>query len=171
MIRARVKKKDPVAINLLGEKYYQGELGLQKDMQKGVPLWTQAAELGSVDALHHLGIAYHNGVGVQQDKGKAVQFWSKAAMKGHEESRHNLGLVELEKGNNDRALRQFLISARMGDEDSVGAIKELFKVGLATKEQYAEALRGYQHAVEETKSAQRDEAKALMKSRGGLHNI
>jgi len=36
---------------------------------------------------------------------------------------------------------------------------ELFKKGFATKSQYAEALRGYQDAIEETKSPDREEAK------------
>ena len=35
-------------------------------------------------------------------------------------------------------------------------------VGVATKEQYAEALKGYQDAVEETKSHDRDKAKAYL---------
>ena len=34
--------------------------------------------------------------------------------------------------------------------------------GDATKAQYAEALRGYQDAVEEMKSQDRDEVKAIM---------
>ena len=54
MIQARAQKKDPAAINLLGEKYFFGSLGLQKDMQKAVELYTEAAELGSIEALHHL---------------------------------------------------------------------------------------------------------------------
>lgn len=33
-----------------------------------------------------------------------------------------------------------------------------FALGLATKAQYAEILRGYQDAVQETKSPERDEA-------------
>ena len=46
----------------------------------------------------------------------------------------------------------------MGLEFSLGNIKELFMRGKATKEQYAEALRAYQAAVEEMKSPERDEA-------------
>ena len=54
-----------------------------------------------------------------------------------------------------------MISAKMGYEDSLNAIKAMFKAGLATKEQYAEALLGYRDAVEEMKSPQREEAKRL----------
>ena len=54
-----------------------------------------------------------------------------------------------------------MISAKMGDQDSLNHIKKVFKQGHATKAQYAEALMGYHDAVEETKSPQREEAKLL----------
>ena len=165
LIQARVEKKDPVAINSLGEKYRTGELGLQKDMRKdmrrAVKLYTEAAELGSIEALFNLGIAYEYGRVVEKDKTKSFHYYKKAAMQGHVESRHNLGPLEGERGNCDRAVRHLLISAKMGDNKSVEMIKKLFKDGLATKEQYAEALKGYQGAVEEWKSHDRDEAKRL----------
>ncbi|EJK54548.1 hypothetical protein THAOC_25814 [Thalassiosira oceanica] len=76
-------KEDPEAINALGDKYCYGQLGLQKDMRKAAELWTEAVELGSIDALFQLGIAYDTGKGVKQDKAKAVEFYEKAAMRGH----------------------------------------------------------------------------------------
>jgi len=92
MIRARVAKKDPEAINLHGGKYFFGKLGLQKDSRRAVELWTEAAELGSIDALFSLGLAHRRGEGVQ-DMSKAVEFYEKAAMQGHVASRHNLGEI------------------------------------------------------------------------------
>ncbi|EJK45386.1 hypothetical protein THAOC_36000, partial [Thalassiosira oceanica] len=144
-----------------GLKHFHGELGLQADTQKGVELLTEAAELGSIQALFNLGAAYDTGEGVQQDEAKAIHFYEKAAMQGHVMSRNNLGISEAKKGNYDRAVRHLLISAKMGHENSIGAIKEMFVTGVATKEQYAEALKGYQNAVEEMKSHDRDEAKRL----------
>ena len=134
---------------------------MQQSEQKAVELWKEAAELGSIKALYNLGISYYHGRGVGQNKAEAVEFFKKAAMQGHVESRHNIGFWEEEKGNHDRAVRHWLISAKMGDMTSVESIKYLFMGGLATKEQYTEALRGYQEAVEEMKSCDRDEAKAL----------
>ncbi|EJK71456.1 hypothetical protein THAOC_07100 [Thalassiosira oceanica] len=165
MIQTRVAKKDPIAINILGQNYFKGELGLQKDARKAFELWEEAAELGSIDALFSLGNAYDLGEGVQQDKTKAAEFWTKAAMQGHVPARANLGWLEVEKGNNDRALRHYLISAKMGERGSVETIKEAFMAGAATKEQYAEALKGYQDATQETKSHDRDEAKAFLDNR------
>ncbi|EJK74510.1 hypothetical protein THAOC_03807, partial [Thalassiosira oceanica] len=160
MVQARVLKKDPVAIHSLGKVYWHGVHGLQKDMRKAVELWTEAAELGSIEALFSLGVLYDRGEGgVEQDMAKAVGFYAKAAIQGHVESRYNLGGCEGQMGNYDRALRHYLISAKMGMKDSVEAIKPMFMDGIATKEQYAQSLRGYQDAVEEMKSHDRDEAK------------
>ncbi|EJK46661.1 hypothetical protein THAOC_34664 [Thalassiosira oceanica] len=152
LIRARVAKKDPAAIHFLGHKYFFGELGLQKDLRKGVELYTEAAELGSIQALYNLGGSYSNGDGVQEDKAKAAELYKKAAMQGHTQSRHNLGYLEALGGNHDRAVRHLLISAKMGYKDSLENIKRMFMKGLATKEQYAEALKGHHDAVEEMKN-------------------
>ena len=161
MVRARVEKKDPEAIYFLGKKYCYGSLGLQEDMTRAVELWTEAAELGSIEALYNLGPPYYHGIGVQEDKAKGLRFFEKAAMLGHVESRHNLGASEAKKGDYDRAVRHFLISAKMGRKESVDKIKSMFMEGVATKEQYAEALKGYQDAAEEMRSHDRDEAKRL----------
>ena len=160
MVQARVEKKDPAAIEHLGGKYFVGRNGLQKDVQRAIELWTEAAELGSIEALNSLGVVYRDGEGVRQDKAKGIQLFEKAAMQGHVVSRHNLGCYEVESGNYDRAVRLFLISAKLGYENSVENIKEMFKVGVATKEQYAQALRGYQDAVEEMKSEESRERRS-----------
>ena len=130
-------------------------------MRKAAELFTAAAELGSVDALYRLGVSYQRGDGVEQDKEKAAEFYKKAAMQGYADSRHNLGNHEGRKGNYDRAVRHFLISAKMGYKKSVQNIKEMFMGGIATKEQYAQALKEYQDAMEGMKSHDRDEAKRL----------
>ena len=82
-------------------------------------------------------------------------------MQGHVQSRNNLGWWEGREGNYDRAVRHLLVSAKMGYKDSLEMIKKMFMNGLATKEQYEQALKGCQDAVEEMKSRDRDEAKRL----------
>jgi len=165
MIQVRVEKKDPVAMFFLGDIYCHGGLGLQMDMRRAIKLLEEAAKLGSSEALYNLGIAYYHGEGVQENKAKGAEYYKKAAMRGHVKGRHRLGCYEREKGNHDRAMRHYLISAKMGFEGSVDLIKKMFMGGMATKEQYAQALKGYQDAVEETKSHDRDEAKAYLDNR------
>ena len=112
--KARVDKKDPAAIKFLGDKYWQGLLGLEKDALRAVELWTEAAALGSVDAYYELGRAYRRGDGVEQDVARGISFYEKAAMLGHAEARHNLGCYECDHGDYNRALRHFLITAFLG---------------------------------------------------------
>ena len=159
MIQKRVRKGDAEAINFLGGKYYHGKLGLTKDVPRAIELWTEAAELGSLDAHYSLGLRYETGDGVEVDKPRAIHHWQQAAMKGHALARDYLGVVEAQNGNNQLAIQHWVISAKMGHELSLNVIKEAFKRGHATKAQYAEALIGYRDAVEETKSPQREEAK------------
>ncbi|EJK50093.1 hypothetical protein THAOC_30975 [Thalassiosira oceanica] len=105
-----------------------------------------------------MGYRYYYGDGVEQDEAKGIRCWESAAVQGDAKSRHSLGHLESINGNNDRAVRHFLISAKMGVKESLDEIKAMFANGHATKAQYLEGLMGYQDAVEEMKSPQRDEA-------------
>ncbi|EJK65792.1 hypothetical protein THAOC_13313 [Thalassiosira oceanica] len=160
MIQKRVSKGDAEAIYLLGDKYYFGDLGLAKNVPRAIELWTEAAELGSVDAHHNLGRIYYYGDGIEEDKPRGIRLWQQAAIKGHVQGRHSLGVVEYNNGHYEVAVQR-MISAKMGYERSLNEIKHMFKEGQATKAQYAEALLGYRDAVEETKSPHREEARDL----------
>ena len=157
-IRKRVDKGDAEATYIFGEKHFHGKLGLPRNVPRAIELWTQAAELGSLGAHFELGLVYYNGEGVEEDKPRGIHHWQQAAMKGHALSRYRLGVA---KPMGTDSVHHLMISAKMGHEKSLKFIKELFKSGLVTKAQYAEALRGYQDAAEEMKSPQREEAKIL----------
>ena len=134
---------------------------MTKDVPRAIELWTDAVELGSLDAHYQLGDTYYRGDGVEEDKPRGIHHWQQAAIKGHVLSRHNLGHVEYDHGNCEVAVQHFMISAKMGIEKSLNSVKGLFKEGQATKSQYAEALLGYRDAMEEMKSPQREDAKRL----------
>ncbi|EJK57684.1 hypothetical protein THAOC_22244 [Thalassiosira oceanica] len=161
MVRKRADKGDARAKKVLGEQYYDGKLGLTKDVTRAIALWTEAAELGCIGAYFELGLVYHDGLGVEKDEAKGIQYWQHAAMNGDVSSRGCLGVTELQAGNFENALQHLMISAKMGEEVSLNGIRGLLMDGHATKAQYAEALLGYQDAVEEVKSPQREEAKRL----------
>mmetsp|Transcript_24264 Transcript_24264/g.55033 ORF Transcript_24264/g.55033 Transcript_24264/m.55033 type:complete len:375 (-) Transcript_24264:33-1157(-) len=169
MVQKRVDSKDPEALRFLGDKYYFGRHGLEKDVPRAIELWSEAAELGSLEAHNRLAEFYLGdeiGVtadGVARNFSKAVRHWEEAAIRGHVESRHNLGVRECGEGNHERAVKHLLISAKMGDKSSLDVIKDMFVGGVASKDQYADALKGYQEAMEEMKSPERVEAKKRMK--------
>ena len=161
MVMKRVAAKDPVAIQRLGDFHLNGNHGFEKSSSRAFELWSEAAKLGSTEALFKMGMEFYQGDrDVSQDKAKGVRCLESAAMQGCAKSRSKLGIVEYNNGNHDRAVRHFLISAKMGFNLSLDMIRDMFADGLANKAQYAEALKGYQDAVEETKSSQRDEALA-----------
>ena len=161
MARKRADKGDADALCFLGNEYFIAGRGLTKNVPRAIQLWTEAAELGSLDAHFALGHVYCHGDVVEEDKPRGIPHWQQAAMKGNAHSRHNLGCFEFLEGNPEVAVQHLMISAKMGYEETLNCIKKMFMKGHATNSQYAEALRGYQDAVEEMKSPHREEAKRL----------
>ena len=141
--------------------YYNGSHGLPQDHAKVLELFHRAGELGNATSYYNIGNSYLQGNGVERDMKKAVHYWELAAMGGDMEARHNLGVFEKRYGNMDRALNHHMIAAGCGDNDSLEKIKQMFKKGAATKEDYTQALRAYQTYLVDIKSAQRDEAAAF----------
>ncbi|EJK67950.1 hypothetical protein THAOC_10934, partial [Thalassiosira oceanica] len=145
----------------LGRKAYIGEYGLEKDMTRAIELYERAAELGVSVAHYNLGVLYARGTDVEKDTAKAIRHYETAAICGHVNARHNLGIIEGKAGNHVIALEHMMIAVKLGHEYSLNMVKSAFMAGLATKVNYAEALRGYQSAIEEMSSPDRAEAKAL----------
>ena len=104
---------------------------------------------------------YDLGEGVGRDEKKATYYYELAATESREMARHNLGMSEGRAGNIDRALKHFMIAAGFGDNDSLENIKQMYKDGKATKDDYTNALRSYQAYLVDIKSPQRDEAAAF----------
>ena len=159
MVQKRVDADDPVAIWYLGLQYRTGGFGLEKDVTRAIELYERAAELGVNEAHYGLGCVYNEGSDVPKDTARAIRHWEAAAMGGDVFVRFNLGCREEDDGNCDLALQHWMISAKIGCQESLDAVKDFYMRGIATKADYAEALRGYQSAVEEMRSPDRDEAR------------
>ena len=166
LVRKRVNARDPDAKDTLACAYFGGKHGLQQNIPWAIELWTEAARLGDLNAHYRLGRVYYYGKGAKEDETRGICHWQHAAVQGHPSSRHALGCHEYENGNHELAVQHYLISAKMGLDLSLDKIKSMFIKGLATKAQYADALKGYQIALEETKSPQREVAKTFFSPRG-----
>ena len=161
MVQKRVDAGDPAALFFLGTQHAHGLCGLESDASKAVELYERAAKLGENNAHFNLADLYAEGTEVEKDAAKAIRHYEAAAMGGHVFARYRLGFEEAETGNYDISLQHFLIAAKMGHEKSLCMVKAAYTCGLATKADYATALRGYQNAVEEMSSNDREEAKPL----------
>ena len=152
-IMDRIKKhSDPAAMTQMGKKLYN-----EGDFGKSLEYYAKAAELGDVAAHFCLGNVYYQGLGVEKDEKKALPHLEQAAIGGHPDARGLLAILEEKNGRLDRAAKHLIIAANLGDDMSLKLIKALFVDGIVSKEDYADALRGYQTAVNETKSAEREE--------------
>ena len=162
------KYNDPEAMNILGYCFQKGLHGLPVDISKAVELFERGSELGSASAHCSLGISYQRGegvkidkkklVGTETDRKKAVHHWQIAAMMGNISARHKLGFIELKNGNYQLAMKHCIIAAKCGYKDSLDVVKEGFRQGHVTKEDFEKTLRDYQASCDEAKSEQRDKA-------------
>jgi len=161
-VMERIKKhNDPVAMTNMAKKHFaKGDYG------NALEYYTKAVELGDVDAHACLASFYGQGNGVDKDMKKTYYHLELAAIGGHPLARFLLGAHEIENDRKERAAKHLIIAANLGHDDSLTLIKDLFVEGIVSKDEYAAALRGYQTAVNETKSAEREEGEAFYASMG-----
>ena len=149
----RIEVNDPAAMCFMGMVRCQ-----EGDYKSAFEYFTNAASLGDVDAHYQLSCLYVEGKGIEKDEKKQLHHLRQAVIGGHFAARHNLGCVEVENGQHNRAAKHFIIAAKLGYDKSLECVKELFKAGHVSKEDFTAALRGYQTVIEATKSPQRREA-------------
>ncbi len=155
----RAKANDPEALNQLGKKRQ-----VEGDYEGAFEYWTKAAALGDVVAQYQLSVMYDEGDGVDKDINKQLYHLEEAAIGGHPSARYNLGIYENAHGRDDRAVKHFIIAAKLGYDDALEAIKTYFASGFVSKEDFEAALLEHQAAVDATKSAKREEAYAVFNS-------
>ena len=149
----RVEANDPVAMRHMGTKrYYKG------DYRGAFEYWSKAAALGDVEAHNQLSIIYREGQGVEKDEKRELHHAEQAAIGGHPDARHNLALFEGRNGRVNRSVKHFIIGAKLGDDGSLERVKDLYRAGFVSKEDFAGASRGHEAAIAATRSPQREEA-------------
>ena len=108
--------------------------------------------MGDMGAHYYLSHMYADGHGVERDLKKKVYHLEEAAIGGHPNARHNLGVCEWNSGKKERAMKHFIIAAKLGQDEALDKVKQGFQVELVSKEDYEAALCGHQAAVDATKS-------------------
>jgi TPR repeat protein len=149
----RVKANDPVALRAKGVACYSGG-----DYEGAFEYYSKAAGLGDIEAHYNLTYMYNDGKGVEKDVKKEVYHLEEASIGGHPSARYNLANHEGRNGRIERAMKHYIISAKLGDGQGLDAVKMCFRGGIVSKEDYEAALRGHQAAVDATKSEQREAA-------------
>ncbi len=82
-LRSAAAFNHPMAISLLGILTRQGVPGvIEPNMTEAFRLFSQATDMGSVEAQANLGVMYVNGWGTAKDPAKAVSLWKEGAELG-----------------------------------------------------------------------------------------
>mmetsp|Transcript_2462 Transcript_2462/g.3657 ORF Transcript_2462/g.3657 Transcript_2462/m.3657 type:complete len:303 (-) Transcript_2462:71-979(-) len=152
-IMKRVELNDPAAMVQMSLRRYEAG-----DYDSAFKFVKKSAELGDAGAHYHLSCLFGEGKGVENDRKKEVYHLEQAAIGGHAIARHNLGCKEKKNGRMDRAIKHMIIAAKLGCDSSLDALKDGFRGGMLSKEDFAATLRAHQAAVDATKSPQREEA-------------
>lgn len=71
------------ALNALGDAFYYGMYGVDKNLDRALDYYTRAAEQGDMEAQHSLGYCLMCGIGTQKDMKQAVIWYQKAADQQH----------------------------------------------------------------------------------------
>ena len=153
----RVEANDPHAMSQMGLS-----LSRKGDYESAFKYWTKAAELGDVGSHYCLSTLYH-----EKDEKKELYHLEESAIAGHLYARNNLGVYELRNGRIDRAVKHLIIAANLGNDRSIKTLRQSYKNGHVSKEDFAAALRGHHAATVATRSQQR-EAAARYYSANGL---
>ncbi len=154
----RIKKNDPDAMCYIGKIRH-----MKRDYENAFEYWTKAAGLSHPEAHFWLSRLYCEGRGVEKDMKKYAYHSEEAAIGGHPEARYNLGCEEVTKGRYERGKRHFIIAANLGYHKSLKFLMQLYAAKHANKEDYEGALRGYQAAVDATKSSEREKGEGFYK--------
>mmetsp|Transcript_20346 Transcript_20346/g.31834 ORF Transcript_20346/g.31834 Transcript_20346/m.31834 type:complete len:311 (+) Transcript_20346:148-1080(+) len=159
IVQKRVEANDPVAVFRMGLRCYDAG-----DYKAAFEYWTKAVDSGDTRAMIYahfkLSIMYRDGNGVERSKKKQIYHLEEASIAGDPIARNKLGCIEEEYGRMGRAVKHWIIAAKLGEDNALNALKSCYKLGDVSKEDFATALRAHQAFVNETRSPQRDIAEA-----------
>ncbi len=74
------------------------------------------------------------------------------------------GSIEADSGRFERARKHWIIAANHGLHESLECTRTLYAEGHASKEDYFDALRAYEAAVDATKSPEREKVEEAIKN-------
>ena len=155
----RIEANDPIAIREMGGRHFQEE----KNYNAAIEFFRRAAALGDVEAHFSLGYLYDEGKYVELDKGKALYHLEEAAIGGHPDARCYLACIESYWNEKyERAVKHWIIAANLGYDRAIRKLKEWYKDGLVSKDDFAAALRAHKASVDATKSPQRVAAQKFL---------
>jgi TPR repeat protein len=122
-----------------------------RDYAGALPLYRQAADLGSASAMTNIGFLYDRGHGVAQDYGQAMQWYRKAASLGEAVAMKNIAYL-YENGlgvprDYEQAMQWYRKAADRGNAAAMTNIGFLYDRGHGVSQDYGQAMEWYRKAA------------------------
>lgn len=135
-----------------GVGHLLGTDNFEKDPDKAIQYFLEAAEIGSVDAQWNLGLLYNEGIGVELNPEEARYWFEKAAKAGHSRAQFNLSLMYMTgrgvEKDFTKASELLQLSAENGYIDAAFGLAELYTVGQGVPQDYSKAVEWFEKAAE-----------------------
>ena len=107
--------------------------------------WMTEAKKGNLEAIHKIGLAYHNGKGVSKNYKEALKWYRKAADSRYAKSEYNIGVMyyngEGVSKNYKEALKWYTKAANQGDEYAQFNLGVMYARGEGAVKNYLEAMK------------------------------
>lgn len=160
-----VEGGNPDATFCVAKYRFHGGTELPQDKKQGLELYHTAVSLGSPFAAAALGRCFLDGDAVERDHNKTVEYYFRAAELGFVEMYFFIGEIYLNCGEVEEAMMNFRRAAICGfSEDFVfDSLRDGFRNGYITKDEYAYTLRENQKAANEMKSEAREMSREALK--------
>lgn len=129
ILHAPAESGNAIAQVNLAALYADGSSCAERDLDKAIHWYNEAAKQEDPLAMHSLGAMHALGEGLEQDYAKAVVWYSRAAEKGYVKSQSMLGFMyQYGQGvtpDRDKAVHWYRLAAAQGDETAMQRLREL----------------------------------------------
>ena len=124
------QKGSKAAILELGNNYFYGRLGLEKDTAMAAQWWTRGADLNHRQCMYNLANLYIRGDGVEKSEDEALKYYMKAADFGLMQANINAALLLDRRKDYDKAIRYFQEASQIKDYRAISRLAEYYERGL-----------------------------------------
>ncbi|WDE95646.1 tetratricopeptide repeat protein [Lentisphaera profundi] len=145
------------AILELGNNYFYGRLGLEKDTAMAAQWWRRGADKNHRQCMYNLANLYIRGDGVEKSEDEGLKYYMKAADFGLVQANINAALLLDRREDYKKAIRYFQEASLIKDYRAISRLAEYYERGLGGPKRVLDAIALYRE------SAQKGNADAQLK--------
>jgi len=103
---------ESAAQDILGNAYYNGHMGLKKDLKEAAKYWKMAADQDHPASQTNLGLMYLSGIGIEKDIELAQIYLERGSKSGNLLAMTNLGILYMQNGHNFEGMFRIIMAAK-----------------------------------------------------------